>query len=217
MTTLQTHTFTCPLCGEAFESNVVASTNSFGKLHSDMYREADGMQPICYFVHTCPACGYTGFEGDFQPQTFTEEFRAKVAKLITPEVKSKKIPANGHYYLAALCADWRDATPLEVGRIYHMGAWCFRMSDDPEKDDKELFYLIQAIDYFERAFRENEPAPENRGMFCYLIGDLHRRLEETDIARDWYEKAIDEVKQHNGDPGIEKFARRQLKDPADLF
>jgi len=62
MTTLQSHKFTCPLCGSSFESRLVTSTDSFGRHHSDLYKEAEGEQPVCYFVHTCPGCGYTGYE-----------------------------------------------------------------------------------------------------------------------------------------------------------
>ena len=84
MTTTMEHRFTCPLCGNMFDSQLITSTNSFGPMHSDFFREASGVQPICLFVHTCSNCGYTGFEGDFEPQSLPPEFAKLVAENVTP-------------------------------------------------------------------------------------------------------------------------------------
>lgn len=214
MTTIQPHDLTCPLCGSIFESNIVMSTNSFGRLHSDFYREASGAQPICYFVHTCTNCGYTGFEGDFQPQHLSADFRRLVAENITPEVKARSINVNGNYFLAALCAEWRGATPQSLARIYHMGAWCSRIQGDK---DRERFYLGKALEYFEKALEAGEPSAENRAMFVYLVGDLYRRLGDTARANEWYGKVEQAIKENGGDPKIIEFAKRQMLAPSDIF
>lgn len=214
MTTVQEHRFTCPLCGNPFESRLVASTNTFGRLHSDFYREASGAQPVCLFVHTCPGCGYTGFEGDFQPQSFPPEFAQQVAKIITPEVKGKDVGANGHYYLAALCAEWRGASHRELGRIYHMGAWCWRTRGDQEK---EWFNLFMAVENFEAALRCGEVPEESRAMYAYIIGDIYRRMGEPDEANAWYGKVPELLKACGGDPKIAEYAERQMKEPKDIF
>jgi hypothetical protein len=214
MTILQTLKFTCPLCGNVFESRIVESTNSFGRLHSDLYREAEGVQPICYFVHTCPGCGYTGYEGDFQPQEFNAVFKDLVAGNITPEVKDRKIDTNGNFYLAALCAEWRGAPLHTLARIYHMGAWCCRIRGEKEK---EKFYLFKAAEYFEKALSSYEAPPEEIALFTYLVGDLYRRLGDTEKAREWYEKVEQAIKNNGGEPKMLEFARRQLSGPSDIF
>ncbi|WP_174591659.1 DUF2225 domain-containing protein [Methanocella conradii] len=214
MTTIQPVRLTCPLCGNIFESPVVMSTNSFGKLHSDLYREASGIQPVCYFVHTCPSCGYTGYEGDFEKQEFSFVFRQNVEQNITPEVKGRKIGTNGHFYLAALCAEWRGAPAHVLARIYHMGAWCCRIKDEKEK---ERFYLGKAAEYFERALASSDAPKENIPIFTYLLGDLYRRLGEAEKAKEWYSKVEQAIKEHGGDPRIGEFARRQLKEASDFF
>lgn len=214
MTTLEPHTFTCPLCGNMFESQIVASTNTFGRFHSDFYREAQGEQPVCHFVHSCTNCGYTGYEGDFQPQNFTTQFRRAVAENITPEVKDKKFEACGNFFLAALCAEWRGAPPQTLARIYHMGAWCSRMRNDREKEN---FYLGKAIEYFERALVTNQTPGESRALFTYLIGDLYRRLGIEEKAAEWYGKVEAELKMNGGDPKILEFARRQMSGPSDII
>jgi len=214
MTTIQEHRFTCPLCGNVFDSKLIASTNSFGRLHSDFYREASGAQPICLFVHTCQDCGYTGFEGDFQPQTFPPEFSKQVGQIITPEVKGKDVGTNGHYYLAALCAEWRGASHQELGRIYHMGAWCWRTRDDKEK---EWFNLFMAVENFEMALQNGEIPQESRAMYAYIIGDIYRRLGEPDEAKMWYGRVPELLKECGGDAKIAEYAERQIKEPKDIF
>jgi uncharacterized protein (DUF2225 family) len=220
MTTTETHRFTCPLCGNMFDSQLITSTNSFGPLHSDFYREASGMQPICLFVHTCPNCGYTGFEGDFGQQSFSPEFTRLVAEVITPEVKAitldgkRKIDTNGNYYLAALCAQWRGASALELGRIYHMGAWCFRVRGDK---DKENFFLARAAEQFEKALAAGQPPKDMYAMYAYIIGDIYRRLGEAGRAKEWYGKAGEMLKAYGGEKQIGEYAERQMKEPKDIF
>ena len=215
MTTVQPHTFTCPLCNNVFETNLVTSSNSFGPLHSDFYREAVGAQPVCNFAHTCTNCGFSGFDGDFaSPQAFTEEFRQKVADTITPEVRARKIETNGHYYLVALCAEWQGATPLALGRIYQMGAWCHRTRNEP---DKERFFLARAAEFFERGIRAGEAKGENMALYTYILGDLYRRLGNPDMAKEWYRKAIETVKISGGDLKVAEIAELQLADPKDIL
>ncbi len=214
MTTLQPHTFTCPLCGNKFETQLIASTNSFGRLHSDLYKEAQGEQPVCYFVHTCTNCGYSGFEGDFMPQGFDQAFREKVEKIITPEVKARQIDTHGYFYLAALCAEWRGAPPYVLARIYHMGAWCYRIKGEK---DKELFYLGEAVVNFEKALRQEDTPKENRAVYTYLIGDIYRRLGDPERAKEYYRKVEPTLKEYGGEAKIGEFARRQLESPSDFL
>lgn len=213
MTTLQPHTFTCPLCGNMFETSLVTSSNSLGPLHSDFYREAAGAQPVCNFSHTCPDCGFSGFDGDFSDQPFSTEFRQKVAEHITPEVRARKIETNGHYYLVALCAEWQGATPLALGRIYQMGAWCHRIRNEP---DKEKFFLSKAAEYFERGLATGEATAETKALYTYIVGDLHRRLGNPEKAVEWYRKAIEATKS-GGDPRVAEIAEKQISDPKDII
>ena len=214
MTTLQPYKFTCPFCGNKFESQLVASTNSVGRLHSDLYKEAEGRQPVCYFVHTCTNCGYSGFEGDFEPQSFTPVFKGMLQENITPEIKKVKMDTNGNYYLAALCAEWRGAPFSALARIYHMGAWCCRIRGEK---DKERFYLEKALFYFENALGKSDTPRENKAVYTYLIGDISRRLGDTAKAKEYYAKVEQALKEYGGEPRIGEFARRQLADPADYF
>ncbi len=214
MTTLQPRNFTCPLCGNVFESPVIASTNSFGTLHSDLYKEASGEQPICYFVHTCTGCGYSGFEGDFEKQDFGFVFKDLVEQNITRGIKDKKINTYGNYLLAALCAEWRGAPAYVLARIYHMGAWCCRIKGEKEK---EKLYLGKAAEYFEKALSSADTPKDNSAIFTYLLGDIYRRLGEAEKAREWYEKVGQAIKESGGDPRIGEFARRQLTAPSDHF
>lgn len=214
MTTTMAHRFTCPLCGNMFDSEVITSTNSLGPFHSDFYREASGMQPVCYFVHTCTNCGYSGLDGDFQPQSFSSEFTGLVYANVMPEVKGRKIDTNGNYYLAALCAQWRGATAQELGRIYQMGAWCCRVRKDREK---EQFFLERAVESFEKALEAGQPSPESRAMYAYIVGDLHRRLGHAEAAKEWYGRVGSLIKEHGGEPKIGEFAERQMKEPKDIF
>ncbi|HEY3422573.1 MAG TPA: DUF2225 domain-containing protein [Methanocellaceae archaeon] len=214
MTTIHPQKFTCPLCGNMFESKVITSTNTLGPFHSDFYREAQGEQPICYFVQTCTNCGYSGYEGDFEPQNFSTQFRRAMADNVTPEVKGRMFEVHGNFYLAALCAEWRGAPPQTLARIYHMGAWCSRVRNDREKEN---FYMGKAVEYFERALVSGQASMDQRAMFTYLIGDLYRRIGNEEKAKEWYEKVEAEVKSNGGEPRIVEFAKRQMTDPADIF
>jgi len=56
-TTLKKQTITCPNCGTKYSDNSIQSTNTFGGMDSEFRIYATGLQPIPFFIHTCPNCG----------------------------------------------------------------------------------------------------------------------------------------------------------------
>ena len=116
--------------------------------------------------------------------------------------------------MAALCAQWRGASAQELGRIYHMGAWCSRVSGEK---DKEKFYLARAAENFEKALAASQPSPDMRAMYAYIIGDIYRRLGDAGKAKEWYGKVAGMLKAFGGEEKIGELAEQQMKEPKDIF
>ena len=62
MTTVMPGTSRCFICGSENEYHVLASTNSFGPTDLDTRPPEMKRSTMPYWVHTCPACGYTAVD-----------------------------------------------------------------------------------------------------------------------------------------------------------
>jgi hypothetical protein len=54
----------------------------------------------------------------------------------------------------------------------------------------ERRFQARAADHFERALLSDQITPANRGAACYLLGELHRRLNRDSSAIRWYDRAL---------------------------
>ena len=62
MTTVFQEDIRCFMCGEKREYAVVASTNAFGPTDLDTRPPEMKRSTMCYWVQTCPECGYTAVD-----------------------------------------------------------------------------------------------------------------------------------------------------------
>ena len=131
-TTTAEQTFTCPVDGTKFTGRVVASTNSFGGVDSDMCSWARGESPLPYGVQVCPTCFYAQITENFDQalaQTSIDRLKQSMSKWREkhPDVKDvKDLSAAQRWELAAVCAVVRSYPPGFTGRLWLRAAWAKR-------------------------------------------------------------------------------------------
>jgi len=156
------------------------------------------MNPLPYFVHTCPSCLFSGDGSDFRGP-------------VSPELKSwllkekglgTKEPGSGseRYVLAAKCRQQAGAGPLEVADLYLRASWCARVERD---EAKERSAQTEAVQRFERALENGAVSLEQRDTITYLVGELNRRLGSFEHAVELLESVT------SGE--LAELARRQLE------
>jgi uncharacterized protein (DUF2225 family) len=204
----------CPNCNDLFDSKSLMSTNTFGKKTTDFYNQTYGSSPLPLLIHTCPTCGYTGNLGEFENIKIEKRIKDLIAKNITSLVKNEDIFPGRQYEYAAWIASWSGSASIEIGRLYHMAAWC--CYDDGRKE-KENDYRKKAIEYFTRALEKDEVKDYQIIFLSYLIGELYRRVGELENANFWFERVINVVGE---DPNLQrmiKLADQQKNNPKEYI
>lgn len=85
----------CPCCNCDFTSTSFSSTNNFGGQTTDFNMCAAGTQVITLQIHTCPDCGFTGTDDEYEyEEPLDESVRKLIAEKITPLIKGAfpKVP-----------------------------------------------------------------------------------------------------------------------------
>lgn len=215
MTTLRQIQLCCPICGHTFQSQAVVSTNAFGGKRTDFHERAAGTQPLAYLVHMCSECGYSGGERDFTTE-------AEVSPLVKDLVLTELAPhapaaATGSekYEAAAKVAEWQGMEPRYVADLLLRASWCCVDEGDTEA---ERYFRRHAAWAFERALAAFDAVPrEERAVLTYLVGELWRRVGDTNQARDWFSRVSDEVVDPQVQHWILAAADQQSTEPQEWF
>jgi len=186
----------CPFCGGIFKTIVVISM-SYGEEDSDFRPHFRGLNPMKYFVHECPYCGYIGQSREFKG--------VRISKEVPPDKDVKyEHRVIGDYdnpfLKLAKSLEMRGANPYDIAVAYHYAAWYYRlMYEKSENDDekskfkeKEKAALKETINWFKKALESRDVRSKERPIIIYLIGELYRLIGEFEQALIYFEKAISE-------------------------
>jgi hypothetical protein len=174
-------------------------------------------------IHTCPSCGYTGYNDAFKRKRIDPTLKERISKEITPLMKDFNVrpewpyeyaAPERQYEFAAWIAEWKRGSLQSIGDLYLRSAWC---CNDFNKPRKERFYRLKALEFFEKAMELKEISARDAGLYTYLIGELHRRVGEIGAASVWFDRVAEATK---GDPKqrwLEGLAFQQKTDPKELI
>lgn len=183
--------FVCPACKAEFESKTVKSVTHKGQ-DSDFFPHYQGENPLPFFLVQCPECAYTAYPEDYEPDVAAER-RVPVSfiKKIISMPLSRKIPEEAlKFFIAAKIYEETGRNPYHIGNLFLRGSWCCRMIEN-RKAEIELQQL--AVKFLQTAVdRSTITNPDNRPIVTYLIGEIYRRLEDKQKAREWF-GAVEDV------------------------
>jgi uncharacterized protein (DUF2225 family) len=214
VTTMTDIELNCPYCDRIFQSSTIISTNTFGPRTTDLYQKAGGYQPLSLFIHTCPSCGYTGFSGDFENVELDENLKDIIGQRLTPLVRDEKAFPGRRYEYAAWIAKWRNRPSINIGQLYHMAAWCCY---DDGRIDEEKYYRRQTIEYYEKALKDMNIPEDQSAQYTYLVGELYRRIGESDKAALWFDRVPEAAKKFKNKEWIIKLSNQQKENPKEFI
>ncbi len=214
MTTFSTIELKCPCCKKKFETQSLMSTNNAGPKTTDLYQRAGGYQPLAIFIHTCPVCAYTGGDGDFGNIKIEKKVKELIKSRLTPIVKDESVFPGRKYEYSAWIHKWRGSRNLLIGELYLKAAWC---CTDDGKEDEEIFFRKQVIEYFEKGIEENEIPDNENPIYKYLIGEMYRRIGDKKNASYWYEDTIKSIHNREEMKGLLELARQQQNSPKEFI
>ena len=82
----------CPCCKTKFEGLDVMISSTFGS-STDLRQISGGSDPMYMSVHTCPSCGYTGYDDAFKRKRIDPTLKERISKEITPLMKDFSVNA----------------------------------------------------------------------------------------------------------------------------
>lgn len=182
--------FCCPVCHNEFDAKIVEAVVHQGQ-DSDFFPHYVGEDPLPFFLVQCPKCNYCAYPEDYTDTTYKPVDKETIRSILEQPL-AKKLPLNARrYYLAAKIYEKQKRNPYYVGNLYLRGSWVCRTLDD-RKSEIELQQL--AVKFLRQAVEHSTITnPDNLPVITYLIGELYRRLEDKDSAREWFESVQDYI------------------------
>lgn len=203
----------CPVCQSDVSVTHLSSTNYMGQ-HSDFHRLTMGFAPLPLAMNTCPQCGYSGSADAFaEPTAISDTFKQQIFEHLQSIVLSQPLTAGRRYELFALQQELSGASAQEMADYYLRASWAARDEGDP----RESAYQRYAIGFFEQALASDDMNEADEGPITYLIGELHRRLGETDDAHQWFTRVIDHARTDPSWQRVADLALRQRETPRDML
>lgn len=181
----------CPVCGFNFHVKAVKSSSyRLGSKDSDFFLRYTLINPYFYDVWLCNECGYAALKIDFpkikkyQKQLTLTNISPKWTKRCFDEVFNVNI-AIERYKLALLNYTLSDGKSSQKAMTCLKLAWMYRLKGS--KEDERTF-LTNALKGFSESY-ESEDFPifgMDKYTIMYLIGELNRRLGNSDKALLWF-------------------------------
>jgi hypothetical protein len=124
-TTLGQRDFTCAFCGQKFADKIIRSANVMGR-DAEFRPLTMGLDPLPYYVHTCPHCGYTSSS---EAVELSEAERRDIGKFLAAYRETHKggVSGAGKYEVLANFYILRKLPAAKIAYTFQQAAW---LADD---------------------------------------------------------------------------------------
>ncbi|WP_281889446.1 DUF2225 domain-containing protein [Paenibacillus sp. YYML68] len=185
----------CPQCEYEFvSSRVRPSFKKTIKSDTDFCMHYKDINPNYYVVRLCPACGFASTENsksrltEANKQTYRRKLGDRFVYTKDYGVERTWDDALHVFKLALVCAQTVDDDPRVLAGLLHHIAWLYRYKGDTVQEKRFLQY---ALDEYLRSF-EREASETSNARLMYMMGELHRRLEQYKEAVKWFTRVIND-------------------------
>lgn len=182
-TTLDDGDFTCSFCGQSFKDKIIWSTNVMER-DAEFRPHAMGLDPLPYYVHPCPHCGYPT-DGD--RVELSDREKAEIGKWLTAyrESHGGRVSSAGKYEVLANIYIIRQLPSDKIAYAYQRAAW---MADDSRDEAAGRKFRTSTLEYLTMALEKSAVEAKMVPNLTYLAGELNRRLGRFDEALLWFSR-----------------------------
>ncbi|MBU3189308.1 DUF2225 domain-containing protein [Clostridium bowmanii] len=209
---------TCPVCNNVFKASTVkSSAYRMIRKDSDFFIRYSLINPYFYDVWVCNSCGYSAMKSDFLTLRSIEI--EQVQKSISPKWKGRVYPEvyNVHvaierYKLSLLNYITINSKSSKKAINCLKLAWMHRLLETDEAHKMEIIFLKQALEGLSDAYY-SEDFPlygMDKYSIMYLIGELNRRLGNTEDSLIWFSNVITT-------PNVKQSLKELARDMKDLI
>ena len=208
MTTLFPIQLDCPICDTSFTSNSVGSCGYASK-RSDFRPNYWGYNPIEFFYHLCPKCGFCASKNSFDSKFDNPVFKEEILTMGSLPSRSleKKLER------AIICMEqMNDFGLISLNEFNLANNWveAFWWASNPDQAAK-IGKIV--LSYFHRAFEKDLIPATQLFVIKYLMGEIHRRLDHEKVANELFDEVISLTKDSTEFKWIHDLALRQKEHP----
>ncbi|MGV8983258.1 DUF2225 domain-containing protein [Clostridium sp.] len=209
---------TCPVCNNVFKASTVKSAAyRMIRKDSDFFIRYSLINPYFYDVWLCNSCGYSAMKSDFNTLRSIEI--EQVQKSISPKWKGRVYPevynvyvAIERYKLSLINYISINSKPSKKAINCLKLAWMYRLLETDEDREMELLFLKQALKGLSESYYTEEFPIYGMDKYSimYLIGELNRRLGNTEDSLIWFSNVITT-------PNVKQSLKELARDMKDLI
>lgn len=184
----------CIHCKKPFQTSRVRSSFKKGTTSdSDFCIHYKDINPDFYVVRICPFCGFA-FSENFS-ENITEQQKRTFVEKVSENWNQQDFggertwnEAMKTYKLALVCAQIKEEKDRVIAGLLQHIAWLYRYKGEKEQEDR---FIRFSLDAYIRVY-ELEGIELNNAKLMYLIGELHRRLNNYTEAVKWFTRVIND-------------------------
>lgn len=188
---------TCLLCKTQFTTKKLRSRFiKVSHYDTDFFPHYNEHNPLLYYINVCPSCGFSF--SDEAPPNFSEEGK----KLLIEKICMHWVPQSygnerniqssiNAYKLAIYCSILRKDKHIAIAGLYIRLAWLYRLI---RNEQQELRFIVLALSEYEASYLSGDyqGTQVSELKTLYLIGELSRRIGETEQATKFFSKVIEQ-------------------------
>lgn len=203
MTTIFQEDIRCFMCGEKRQYAVVASTNSFGPTDLDTRPPEMERSTMCYWVQSCPVCGYTAVDVSDETIIDREFLNSQAYKHCDGISFASDLAKDFYRHYLIMKAEGNDEETFHA--LLH-AAWA---CDDKDDETNAALMREKAIEMADRLLQTD--SCDWKDTIRLIRADLLRRTGRFDELLVQYESAVYESELMNAIIAFEKeLGRRKL-------
>lgn len=224
--TLGLYELVCTCCGQRFTTVGSTQSNTRGGVDRDFFARAVGPQPEYYRIATCPRCGYSGYDSDFDPRvTLPPDVRYKILndpglplpQGFTPQSDPRELDAGDRYDLAIQCYRWLGKPEEALAWLNLRASWIARDSGSILPPDPRLQRVMEFAERWRPNMRPTDNQADVEMRMATHIAEALASGRFNRYQRPYMELALTLILRQRGEnrhalPRLERLAEYELFD-----
>lgn len=187
----------CLVCRHTFTAVTCLEANKSEGIDRDLFARSVGPQPEYYRIATCPKCGYSGYDADFDaslviPPDVRDKIlkkpRLKLPKGFTPAGDPLDLDAADRYELAITCYRWRQCSDEALAWLHLRASWIARDEGSVLPPDERL---VRVMKFIERWRPPATPQDNQSDLEMQMVTRIAEAIETGRFSR--YQKPYVEL------------------------
>ena len=210
MTTFSPIRLVCSVCGKSFKSNSIGSCG-FASKRTDFRPNYWGFNPVEYFFHLCPKCGFCSPKQIFDSKIENDDVIIEILELDTVQVYD--LPHK--LERGVLCLEILnkfgivEKTEFELADNWLYPYWWATSSNDVRRFGEKV------LKYFEIAYEKGQIPSDSFYTILYLMGEINRRIGKVEEADIFFDEVISLTENREDQVDIRNLAIQQKTNPKD--